>query len=130
MPKRKVPSGLKRASGMLMSPVGPAFATEDAQHAATPTQHARKRRMAPFCRIAEVELRVYAPAKATNPARLTLAGSWKYLDLKKGLSGGSGCCCCYSSLPPQPPLPPPQRRLLRPPWFLLRRRLHPPFRNQ
>src|SRR5216683_5909729 len=105
MPKRKVPSGLKRASGMLMSPVGPAFATEDTQHAATPTQHARKRRMAPFCRIGEVELRVYAPAKATNPARSTLAGFWKYLDLKKGFSGS---WCCYSCLPPQLPLPLPQ----------------------
>src|SRR5437867_1064282 len=49
MPKRKVPSGLKRASGMLMSPVGPAFARVDTPHAIVPIQHARKRRIAP-CR--------------------------------------------------------------------------------
>src|SRR2546425_2697922 len=47
MPKRRVPSGLKRASGMLMSPVGPAIAKEDRPHAITPIQHARKRRITP-----------------------------------------------------------------------------------
>src|SRR6266853_2071357 len=45
MPNRKVPSGLKRASGMLMSPVGPAVAKEDRLHALTPIQHTRKRRI-------------------------------------------------------------------------------------
>src|SRR6266853_3445857 len=47
MPKRNVPSGLKRASGMLMSPVGPAIAKEDRPHAITPIQHAIKRRITP-----------------------------------------------------------------------------------
>src|SRR5258708_9081468 len=48
MPKRRVPSGLKRASGMLMSPVGPAIAKEERLHAITASQHARERRIAPW----------------------------------------------------------------------------------
>src|SRR5712664_4503897 len=61
MPKRKVPSGLKRASGILMSPVGPAIAKEDRPHAITPIQHARKRRIAP-CQMERFHLRNAASA--------------------------------------------------------------------
>src|SRR6266705_5440061 len=50
MPNLKVPSESNRASGMLISPVDPICAKEDAQHASTPTQHARKRRIAPLQR--------------------------------------------------------------------------------
>src|SRR6267154_4841092 len=107
MPKRSVPSGLKRASGMLMSPVGPAFAKEVTQHATTPTQHARKRRIAPLQRClpspsqkrgnagraprsgpedtrrkaqpGELELRAFMHLqKQQNPARVSLAGFRKY----------------------------------------------------
>src|SRR6266849_11082910 len=75
MPKRKVPSGLKRASGMLMSPVGPggpAFAREDAQHAINPVQHARKRRIAP-CQMERFHLRNAASAGPGARARRDLA---------------------------------------------------------
>src|SRR6266853_6396909 len=68
MPKRRVPSGLKRASGMLMSPVGPAVAKEDAQHAINPVQHARKRRIAP-CQMERFHLRNAASAGPGARAR-------------------------------------------------------------
>src|SRR5882762_6184019 len=68
MPKRRVPSGLKRASGMLMSPVGPAVAKEDRIHAITPIQHARKRRIAP-CQMERLHLRNAASAGRCSRAR-------------------------------------------------------------
>src|SRR6267154_2790698 len=68
MPKRRVPSGLKRASGMLMSPVGPAVAKEDRFHAITPIQHARKRRIAP-CQLERLHLRNAASAGRCSRAR-------------------------------------------------------------
>src|SRR6266849_4120416 len=72
MPKRKVPSGLKRASGMLMSPVGPAIAKEDRPHAVTPIQHARKRRITP-CQMERFHLRNAASAGPGARARRDLA---------------------------------------------------------
>src|SRR6267378_1867933 len=68
MPKRRVPSGLKRASGMLMSPVGAAVAKEDRFHAITPIQHARKRRIAP-CQLERLHLRNAASAGRCSRAR-------------------------------------------------------------
>jgi hypothetical protein len=68
MPKRKVPSGLKRASGMLMSPVGSAFAKEDTQHATTPIQHAGKRRIAPFAEMDAFTLAKIAETRAHSSA--------------------------------------------------------------
>src|SRR5712671_1712504 len=68
MPKRRVPSGLKRASGMLMSPVGPAVAKEDRLHAITPIQHARTRRIAP-CQMERFHLRNAASAGPCARAR-------------------------------------------------------------
>src|SRR6266446_6197441 len=68
MPKRRVPSGLKRASGMLMSPVGPAIAKEDRAHATTPIQHARKRRITP-CQMERFHLRNAASAGPCARAR-------------------------------------------------------------
>src|SRR5256885_4111359 len=72
MPKRKVPSGLKRASGMLMSPVGPAVASEDRPHAITPVQHAGKRRIAP-CRMQWFHVRNAASAGPGARARRDFA---------------------------------------------------------
>src|SRR2546427_503870 len=72
MPKRKVPSGLKRASGMLMSPVGPAIAKEDRPHAITPIQHAIKRRITP-CQMERFHLRNAASAGPGARARRDLA---------------------------------------------------------
>src|SRR5229473_8013372 len=72
MPKRRVPSGLKRASGMLMSPVGPAVAKEDRLHAITPIHHARKRRIAP-CRMERFHLRNAASAGPGARARRDFA---------------------------------------------------------
>src|SRR6266852_4774685 len=72
MPKRKVPSGLKRASGMLMSPVGPAVAKEDRPHAITPIQHARKRRITP-CQMERSHLRNAASAGPGARARSDFA---------------------------------------------------------
>src|SRR5713101_5169553 len=72
MPKRKVPSGLKRASGMLMSPVGPAVAKEDRLHAITPIQHARKRRITP-CQMERFHLRNAASAGLGARARRDFA---------------------------------------------------------
>src|SRR5947207_11060249 len=72
MPKRKVPSGLKRASGMLMRPVGPAVAKEDRPHAITPVQHAGKRRIAP-CRMEWFHLRNAASAGPGARARRDFA---------------------------------------------------------
>src|SRR6266436_545003 len=101
MPKRNVPSGLKRASGMLMSPVGPAIAKEDRAHATTPIQHARKRRITP-CQMERFPLRNAASAgpcararrdfafprlyQKQNPARISLAGFREYW-VWKPLSG-------------------------------------------
>src|SRR6266571_5394385 len=72
MPKRKVPSGLKRAAGMLISPVGPAIAKEDRLHAITPIQHARKRRIAP-CQMERLQLRNAASAGPRARARRDFA---------------------------------------------------------
>src|SRR6267143_3498575 len=72
MPKRRVPSGLKRASGMLMSPVGLAIAKEDRPHAITPIQHARKRRMTP-CQMERFHLRNAASAGPSARARRDFA---------------------------------------------------------
>src|SRR5882762_10104567 len=72
MPKRKVPSGLKRASGMLMSPVGLAIAKEDRPHAITPVQHARKRRITP-CQMEQFHLRNAASAGPSARARRDFA---------------------------------------------------------
>src|SRR2546427_7238338 len=72
MPKRKVPSGLKRASGMLISPVGPAIAKEGRPHAITPIQHARKRRITP-CQMERFHLRNAASAGPGARARRDFA---------------------------------------------------------
>src|SRR5437899_12863198 len=72
MPKRRVPSELKRASGMLMSPVGPAMAKEDRFHAIAPIQHARKRRITP-CQMERLHLRNAASAGRCSRARRDFA---------------------------------------------------------
>src|SRR5437773_10132273 len=72
MPKRNVPSGLKRASGILISPVGPAIAKEGRPHAITPIQHARKRRITP-CQMERFHLRNAASAGPGARARRDFA---------------------------------------------------------
>src|SRR6266853_3648675 len=81
MTKRKVPSGLKRASGMLMSPVGPAFARVDTPHAIVPIQDARKRRMTPcemdtLSRSTPIVLEARAPVPALAAGGDKKEGEW------------------------------------------------------
>jgi hypothetical protein len=56
---------------MLMSPVGPAFAKEDTQHATTPIQHAGKRRIAPFAEMDAFTLAKIAETRAHSSALRT-----------------------------------------------------------
>src|SRR6266699_3522170 len=86
MPKRNVPSGLKRASGILISPVGPAIAKEGRPHAITPIQHARKRRITP-CQMERFHLRNAASAGPGARARRDDFASTRLYQKNKTLPG-------------------------------------------
>src|SRR6266568_5914522 len=86
MPKRKVPSGLKRASGMLISPVGPAVTREDRFHAITPIQYVRRRRIAP-CQMERFHLRDAASAGPGARARRDDFASTRLYQKNKTLPG-------------------------------------------